>query len=475
MGMTSSLLRLTVIALPIALGGCADSWDELRAFTGEDVWSADELAASPYERGKEHFAEGRYGLAVKQFEAALVEDPNSIEVLNGLGAAFDKLGRYEQAERFYQRALIFEPQSAQTLNNLGYSYLMRGRYDLALTYLSDAQALDPENAMVSYNLQQAQTGLNLGEEDYAAAPLGEDDFEQLAQWSRSARLTTGEAPADLGTASPLLDQVHIRALSARGDDIWIERTSPMVQTLVTQPRPDVLLRARNAGLEPRMVNYRGETATTPRRRPAGTWQTRRALGAPAGGLLLAESQPRPQVVAVSEGNVKGSALELDGGEESSGEGEGRLPEGPAAAVEPRMTVEVRVAALDSSTQSSAAMQGEAPTAPPSSRETPVIEVSNGTGRLEMALRISNFLGEQGVPTTRLTNAEHFRHQETTVFYRAGWLETAKRVADQLPAETELAESSDQTSDIRIELGGDLLDFDQELFYAGTKPSPDVAG
>lgn len=104
--------------------------------------------------------------------------------------------------------------------------------------------------------------------------------------------------------------------------------------------------------------------------------------------------------------------------------------------------------------------------------TPAIEVSNGTGRLRMAARMRAFLGTEGVDAGRLTNANHYSHMETTIFYRDGWKHYAEYLARILPAIVDLSGNDDQAADIRVELGADLLDFDRDMFYADRKSSHD---
>ena len=93
----------------------------------------------------------------------------------------------------------------------------------------------------------------------------------------------------------------------------------------------------------------------------------------------------------------------------------------------------------------------------------------------MALRVGGFLEDSGFAIGRLTNAEHFRHQQTTVYYRDSWLEQARWISAALPAGAKLEAAPDQAADIRIRLGGDLLNFDRELFYADKKSSSAPAG
>jgi hypothetical protein len=96
---------------------------------------------------------------------------------------------------------------------------------------------------------------------------------------------------------------------------------------------------------------------------------------------------------------------------------------------------------------------------------PLVEVSNGTGRLEMAARIRAHLEAKGIVVKRLTNADDYRHQETVIFYRDGWRAYAEDLARMLPAVIDLDGRDGQESDVLLELGGDLLEFDRGLYYA----------
>ncbi len=100
---------------------------------------------------------------------------------------------------------------------------------------------------------------------------------------------------------------------------------------------------------------------------------------------------------------------------------------------------------------------------------PLIEVSNGTGRLSMAARIRHYLESEGLVIRRLTNADTFTHQGTTIFYRAGWKAYAEDLARLLPAAIDFEGRVGQASDIRLELGGDLLNFDRGLYYTVGRP------
>jgi len=132
--------------------------------------------------------------------------------------------------------------------------------------------------------------------------------------------------------------------------------------------------------------------------------------------------------------------------------------------------EVEVASLDTVVPDAPRVEVGTPVAVPAS--LPLVEVANGTGRLNMAARLRDHLEAEGVTVKRLTNADHYWHRETTIFYRRGWRSYAENLARMLPVAIELDDRDGQKSDIRIELGGDLLEFDRGLYYAAMRSNGD---
>jgi hypothetical protein len=143
---------------------------------------------------------------------------------------------------------------------------------------------------------------------------------------------------------------------------------------------------------------------------------------------------------------------------------GVVSDAPLVDVRPAVAAEVEVAHLTAGVVSDAPLVDARP-AVAVTGGLPLVEVSNGTGRLDMAARIRDYLKEKGIAVKRLTNAENFRHQETVIFYRSGWRAYAEDLARMLPAVIDLDRRPGQESDVRLELGGDLLEFDGGLYYA----------
>ena len=94
-----------------------------------------------------------------------------------------------------------------------------------------------------------------------------------------------------------------------------------------------------------------------------------------------------------------------------------------------------------------------------------LEISNGNGVRHMARRVGNLLIDEGFEKPNLTNASHFNHSETKIYYCIGYLQEAYRVAQEIPGYQNM-EKVDRLErpDIKVKvlIGKDLTLFD-DLF------------
>jgi len=145
-------------SVALVASGCTADWSN-----GEKSnykWSGNppiqDSSDYSYTLGKKQFSDGLYGMALKNFRVALVQEPKSLDRLNAVAATYDKLGRFDLAERYYAQALGVDPNSVQTLNNIGYSFLMQEDYVSARYYLNQAdkvaRADDDYSGVVGANL-----------------------------------------------------------------------------------------------------------------------------------------------------------------------------------------------------------------------------------------------------------------------------------------------------------------------------------
>ena len=90
-----------------------------------------------------------------------------------------------------------------------------------------------------------------------------------------------------------------------------------------------------------------------------------------------------------------------------------------------------------------------------------LEISNGNGVRHMARRVGQYLGEQGFNEPYLTNANHFNHSETMIYYRSGYLQDAYRVAKKIPGYQDMkkvARFQRPTTTVRVLIGRDIIPF-----------------
>jgi Flp pilus assembly protein TadD len=215
--------KYLALAVCVTLGGCSTfDWPEIRSlvkFGDETALTGTEQAL---ERGRDHFAQGEYGIAVHSFNAAVTFDAQSIRALNGLAASYDKLGRFDLAERYYASALELDPESPVTLNNAGYSQLLQGNLDDALTLFELAAIYGPDNPLIAANTELA---VNMQGYDTRQSPGDDIAVVELAQVQTPTK--------------------------------WIEKTAERVHTLITRPDPEFLERAAQLQIDPRIASLNG--------------------------------------------------------------------------------------------------------------------------------------------------------------------------------------------------------------------------
>jgi hypothetical protein len=204
--MNRLMLNATSVLAMLMLGACSGNFAENKAPMVQPTGSlvtANDLVS----RGKEHFAAGRFGLALNSFQQAKLAGGDTAEVLDALAAGYDRIGRFDLSGRFYRQALALAPQSPEILNNFGYSLLMQGKFSDAAIYLRQAKAVS-NDSKIAANLALAENGPKAG----AGQPSGEQ--------------TSAANPL----AGPVMAQNEPR-------DAWVERTAPGVMTLVIRPGP----------------------------------------------------------------------------------------------------------------------------------------------------------------------------------------------------------------------------------------------
>jgi hypothetical protein len=86
-----------------------------------------------------------------------------------------------------------------------------------------------------------------------------------------------------------------------------------------------------------------------------------------------------------------------------------------------------------------------------------LEISNGNGVTGMAKRVGEYLKGRKLNVVRLTNADNFSYEQTTVFYGNGEELIAKFVANELPGSSDAQLQSENRNGhgLRVLLGSDI--------------------
>lgn len=365
-------LKATLLAsVALLAAGCTADWSNGQnanyRFTQNPPLQAN--AQDPYELGKKQFAEGLYGMALKNFRVAMVREPKSLDRLNAVAATYDKLGRFDLAERYYARALGVDPDSVQTLNNIGYSFLIQKDYVSARYYLDQAaKVAGTEHDYI------AVVGANL-----VSLDMAEGRTTAIAHLQRPIQADNVATSVD-GIKTGTQGEVH--AIATQQD---------VAKVVAAGTMPEQAGGSDGAGM------IRDKAILVP-------------------AALIA-----PQVNAAPVTKVEAVPLATKS----------------VSAVKPKESIKRPLAALPEM----------------------LIEVSNGAGRNKLAARTRGYLGSNGISVGRLTNAEHFNFANSTIFYRKGYGDKAREIADMFPMPVDLKVIKEQRSHIRILLGADSLEFD----------------
>ena len=324
-------------------------------------------------------------------------------------------GRYGLAIKAFHAAVESDPNSIETLNGLAASYDRVGRFDLSERYYRQALSLDPESSQSLNNLGYSY--LLQGKFDLAAVYLreadllagGNDVIEANRQIAEVALKSAESVKRDAASTAPITP-VETEALAAEAK-VWIERTGEGEQSLrISGPRDQFASRGAVGRVSPG-ARFVAAGAADGRERQSNPYR------GPGPG-------PRPSVIGIV-----------------TRPSEGILPDGGRAG-----SLDPLVYLLNSP-------------------QEPVIEISNGTGRQRMAARMRDYLASGGLDIAWLSNADHYNHATSTIYFQEAWRSHAKALAALMPTAVELVKNDLQRSHLRLELGGDLLDFDAQLYYS----------
>lgn len=134
-------LYRTLMAVAVALTVAWAGWSVYATFF-RDVGPGEHA----YHAANRAFEDGDYARALREYEAALRADPDSIHALRGKARALLQLGRHAEALAAFDEAIRRDPATGATYANRGILLDRMGRHHEALADYERALELDPRLA-----------------------------------------------------------------------------------------------------------------------------------------------------------------------------------------------------------------------------------------------------------------------------------------------------------------------------------------
>ncbi|UCH49060.1 MAG: LytR C-terminal domain-containing protein [Betaproteobacteria bacterium] len=347
----------------------------------------------------------RQNLAYRLDQRSAIEAADNYQ----LGKRQFASGLYGMALKSFRTALAKEPGSVDFLNAVAATYDKLGRFDLSERYYARAIAIDPRSVPTLNNVGYSF----LLQEDYVSARRYLEQAATVAATDSKYKTIVGENLISLETAEN-------GAMAGLPRPVESGAAATLAEMVPQSPR-EIIAGTRHGQEYAAAVPFDAAGSGTA---AIAMEEVRhdKASGGPLGEpVLIHAALSMPMVEAAPVIAVKAETLPA--------------PIGTPVGEKLALTAEVS------------------------------IEVSNGNGRRHMAARTRQFLKDQGIRVSRITNARHFGFATSTVFYREGYADKAREISNLFPVPMEFRLVKEQPADIRLLFGRDALDFDSQRLVA----------
>ncbi|MCP5003061.1 MAG: tetratricopeptide repeat protein [Planctomycetes bacterium] len=106
-------------------------------------------------RGIEYYNDGTLDEAISEFQEALKDDPDNVDVHLNLGNAYVDKEMFEDAISQYEKVIALDPNHIDATLDLGMLYMDFDQVDEALILYKKASTANPENAYLHFHLGEA--------------------------------------------------------------------------------------------------------------------------------------------------------------------------------------------------------------------------------------------------------------------------------------------------------------------------------
>ena len=465
---------------------------------------------------------GRHNEAIEEFNKVLLIDPGYVKAYNGMGVSHDLLGDFSKAIEFYKQALKINPDMDYVHNNLGYSYLLQGNLDEAITAFNRAIEINGHDKRFHNNLGLAYAEEGRFDLALVEFKVGEDEAKahyNIAQiyfgkglykeaknhYSKAIEINPSLTVIKTGLdAASALTRIFTPNDSKKDQEKWVIPDPPVlkkeeIKKIVTAHQsPSVEL-----GSEKPMSSGNSEIQVVERKE----FMTIEQMEAKNIGHERSRPSHLPNVVidpldsqktdsgddevfyklqvasfrskenanlaarSIQELGYETNILSFEDGKNNKWY---RLILGPIETSGEVLTFKDKIVKEYQFNPLVLKTMVDGPKLEKISNLKQIaekekipslngvgIEISNGNGAYRMAKKVSDYLKEKGFKVTRLTNANHFRHTETRIFYQKEYSEAADHVAEHLPvvrSKKETEKFDRPNIKVKILIGKDLIPY-----------------
>ncbi len=204
--------------------------------------------ADAYQTARGLLAIGDVPGAMSAFRQALVQSPQSVDALNGLGVTYDRMGRYDLSRTYYESALAIDPGAVLVLNNLGYSLYLQHDYKAAIPILQ--RVMGSTDAAARANAQRLLTLISAQIRNNAAAASTAIALREIAPVNGEVRLAIGGQSRSVSVADAIVAGDAVPAKGKRRAGAVPQAQA--VASLATEPAPHARIEQSSNG-EQRLV------------------------------------------------------------------------------------------------------------------------------------------------------------------------------------------------------------------------------
>jgi Flp pilus assembly protein TadD len=474
----------------------------------EKVVAADPANINAYNAmGVSYDMLGEYQKAAACYRAVLERKPGLGWAHNNLGVSFLMQGRPEEAVGPLARAVELNPATVRFRNNLGLAYASTDRALEAFAQFEKGNGtVEAHKIMAAHYKKTGKSRLAWRHEEMALAMAKHEQAEsapdlKVAQNNQFQPVYRGRIGERRGVPRTL--NVAEMKLRDKGLENWLKTPTATVNRESMSPNIDGFVK-------------RNRTVISRHKYVSGNPEVNDFIASPtqnvSGGdnIRLSRTVYRPSKVdRVLKGNrtviptkvgiqepleVASPAQTVSGGDntplsrtvyrpiksdglvksrhpvQERGPGFQQLPRKTGSRIKSGMTKKDnsrRSVAFNEHIKGDGAVKSSAAVIPPEPFNfEPGIELCNGNGVHGIAARLSAYLKSRAVEVHRVTNAEHFSHEKTVIYYRPGYAREAYDLAQELPGlqrRREAPQLEREQLKIRIIIGKDLILYDSVNF------------